>query len=385
MSGKPVPHPKSGWKFPYEARDEAEGRSFRDLDADGRIVWGEDEKKVPRIKRFLHETESNVAKSVIVDYSDGEKETSALFGRSGVFFAPKPTSLMVRLLQQTTQGQGWVLDYFGGSGTTAHAVIRLNREDGGQRRFLLVEMGDHFDTVVLRRVQKVMYAPDWKDGKPRTEPRMESGTSAFPQWVERTPRLVKVLRLESYDEALFNLGTEPSPREQAYATHLRAVERPHKFLPHENAYLLSYFAEVLQDGNPTLLRPMLNNEVLTEWHHPEGIRVRRPEPGTPEGYRQEGVDWLETALLWLGLKARRYAELEANGHLYRVMYATSREGSEPVALILRERNPNLDPHAERVWLEETFPGYRVILNAPPVAAFEALEEVLLDAMLEGPK
>lgn len=393
VTGKPVPHPKRGWNCPYEARDEEGGRSFKELDADGRIVWGEDERKVPRIKRFLHEVETNVGKSVIVDYSDGEKETSALFGRSGVFFAPKPTSLMVRLLQQTTWGRDWVLDYFGGSGTTAHAVIRLNREDGGRRRFILVEMGDHFDSVLLRRVQKVMYAPVWKDGKPKPEPIVEGqvyqagleskgGMSPLPQWMERSPRLVKVLRLESYEDALFNLQTEPSPRETAYAENLSAVERPHEFLTRENAYLLSYFAEVVQDGNPTLLRPMLNGEVLTEWHNPQAIRVKRPDKG---GIREEEVDWLETALLWLGLKARKYAEMEANGVRYRVMYATSLDGEQPVALILRERRPDLDPHAERVWLEKTFPGHRVILNAPPIAAFEALEEVLLDAMMEGPK
>jgi adenine-specific DNA-methyltransferase len=394
ITGRPVPHPKSGWKLPYEQRDLEEGRSFRELDAQGRIVWGQDEQKVPRIKRFLHEVETNVGKSVIVDYSDGEKETSALFGRSGVFFAPKPTSLIMRLLQQTTPyKEGMVLDYFGGSGTTAHAVIRLNREDGGRRKFILVEMGDHFDTVVLRRVQKVMYAPAWADGRPKPEPVVESkvhqpsleskgGARPLPHWMECSPRLIKVLRLESYEDALFNLQTEPSSREAAYAENLSAVERPHEFLIRENAYLLSYFAEVLQDGNPALLRPMLNGEVLTEWHHPEAIRIRRPEKG---GYQEEEVDWLETAALWLGLRIRKYAEMEANGHLYRVMYATSLDGAQPVALILRERKPDLDLHAERVWLEQTFPGHRVILNAPPVAAFEALEEVLLDAMQEGPK
>jgi len=379
-TGKPVPHPKRGWNCPYEARDE-EGRSFKELDADGRIVWGKDERKVPQIKRFLHEVETNVAKSVIVDYNDGEKETSALFGRSGVFFAPKPTSLMVRLLQQTVPQEGWVLDYFAGSGTTAHGVIRLNREDGGQRRFILVEMGDHFDSVLLKRVQKVMYAPTWSGGKPKPEP-MVDVASPLPQWMERSPRLVKVLRLESYEDALFNLQTEPSPREKAYEENLSAVERPHEFLPHENAYLLSYFAEVVRDGNPTLLRPMLNGEVLTEWHDPEALRIKRPERG---GYREEEVDWLETAALWLGLRVRKYAEMEANGHLYRVMYATSPDDGQPVALILRKRTPDLDLHGERVWLESTFPGHRVILNAPPTAAFESLEEVLLDAMMEGPK
>ena len=58
------------------------------------------------------------------------------------------------------------LDYFAGSGTTAHAVIDLNREDGGHRKYILVEMGDYFDTVLKPRIQKVIYSKDWKDGKP---------------------------------------------------------------------------------------------------------------------------------------------------------------------------------------------------------------------------
>ena len=57
------------------------------------------------------------------------------------------------------------IDYFAGSGTTGHAVINLNREDGGQRKFILVEMGEYFDTVLLPRIKKVTFAPEWKNGR----------------------------------------------------------------------------------------------------------------------------------------------------------------------------------------------------------------------------
>lgn len=59
------------------------------------------------------------------------------------------------------------LDYFGGSGTTGHAVINLNREDGGNRKYILVEMGEYFDTVLKPRISKVVYASKWKEGKPQ--------------------------------------------------------------------------------------------------------------------------------------------------------------------------------------------------------------------------
>ena len=97
-----------------------------------------------------------------------------------------------------------ILDYFAGSGTTAHAVINLNREDGGKRKYILVEQGEYFDTVLKPRVQKVVYAENWKDGKPvpcgkpsenRTEANPFNGVS----------QIVKVLKLESYEDTLNNL------------------------------------------------------------------------------------------------------------------------------------------------------------------------------------
>ncbi len=90
-----------------------------------------------------------------------------------------------------------VLDFFAGSGTTGHAVINLNREDGGRRKFILVEMAHYFDTVLLPRIKKVTFTPEWKDGKPK---RMATAEEA-----ERSPRIVKIIRLESFEDALNNL------------------------------------------------------------------------------------------------------------------------------------------------------------------------------------
>jgi len=78
------------------------------------------------------------------------------------------------------------IDFFAGSGTTGHAVINLNREDGGRRKFILVEMAQYFDTVLLPRIKKVTFTPEWKDGKPK---RMATQEEA-----ERSPRIVKVIR-----------------------------------------------------------------------------------------------------------------------------------------------------------------------------------------------
>ena len=85
VTGKPCPCPRTGWKFPYEPDpDNAGRRSFVELDRDHRIVWGEDETKVPQIKGFLHDVESNIGTSVFYEYNDGEAELTEMFGQSGL-------------------------------------------------------------------------------------------------------------------------------------------------------------------------------------------------------------------------------------------------------------------------------------------------------------
>ena len=123
------------------------------------------------------------------------------------FQTEKNIELLIRIISWNTLGDDWILDYFAGSGTTAHAVINLNREDGGQRRFILVEMGEYFDTVLLPRIKKVTFAPEWKDGKPRRLPKEEEA--------ECSPRIVKVLRLESYEDALNNITFDEESGQQA--------------------------------------------------------------------------------------------------------------------------------------------------------------------------
>ncbi len=123
------------------------------------------------------------------------------------FSYPKSMHLIIDCLRYWSREASTILDYFAGSGTTGHAVINLNREDGGRRKFILVEMGDHFDTVLLPRIKKVAFTPEWKDGKPK---RM-----ATPQEAERGPHIVKYMRLESYEDALNNIDFDEVSAQQA--------------------------------------------------------------------------------------------------------------------------------------------------------------------------
>ncbi|QSX14729.1 site-specific DNA-methyltransferase [Glaesserella parasuis] len=109
---------------------------------------------------------------------------------------PKPVSL-IAYLANFNRDNNLTLDYFAGSGTTAHAVINLNREDNGNRQYILVEQGEYFDTVLKPRVQKVIYSKAWKEGKPVVEDKAEN--------LQGVPQIVKVLKLESYEDTLNNL------------------------------------------------------------------------------------------------------------------------------------------------------------------------------------
>lgn len=222
-----------------------------------------------------------------------------------------------------------VLDFFAGSGTTGHAVINLNREDGGRRKFILVEMGEYFDTVLLPRIAKVMYTPEWKDGKPKRE--------ATPEEAQRTPRLVKILRLESYEDALHNL-VAPSTLERA-GQH----EKTYKELAGEDAYRLRYWIELPLREAETCLRTL-------DLAHPFDYKL---EILTDSGPVKKPVDVVETFNYLYGLRVRRYETWrnpEDSNREYRVVKAADRENKRRVLVLWRDMK-DYDPKAERAFLE----------------------------------
>ncbi len=184
-------------------------------------------------------------------------------------------------------GTNIVLDYFAGSGTTGHAVINLNREDGGQRKFILVEMGDYFDTVLLPRLKKVTFTPEWKDGKPR---RM-----ATPEEAERGPRILKVVRLESYEDTLNNLELRRTPAQQALLGKPQA-QGPDGF---REQYLLRYMLDVEARGSQSLLN-------VPAFQNPTAYTLWVKRPGSDES-RAVNVDLLETLNWLLGLAVQHIA------------------------------------------------------------------------------
>jgi len=148
--GRVIDRPPAG-RYWVVAEDE-----FRRLDADGRIWWGEDGNNIPAVKRFLAEVKDGSTPRTLWRYGevghtqDAKKQLLRLVrfeSSDSVFETPKPVQLMQRLLQLTTSPTepAIVLDFFAGSGTLGDAVLRQNVSDGGQRRFILVQLPEALD------------------------------------------------------------------------------------------------------------------------------------------------------------------------------------------------------------------------------------------------
>jgi len=260
------PVPARGWRNPPD--------TMKTLDQQGLILFGEDETTQPNRKYLLKE---NLTESVPSLYYMGGSD-DALFGNMGLatFENPKPVKTASYFLSIIARPSDSIcIDYFSGSGTTGHAVISLNREDKSKRKYLLVEMGDYFDTVLKPRIAKVIYSADWKDGKP-TAP--ETGIS----------QLVKVIRLESYEDTLNNLHVKEASAQSKVVAANPALR--------EN-YFLHYLLELEMQGSPSLLN-------VAQFDDPTAYTLRVKQPGS-DAQAQRAVDLVETFNWLLGLRVSK--------------------------------------------------------------------------------
>lgn len=208
---------------------------------------------------------------------DFEKDFNQCSHEGGITFRNGKKPLMflrhVLLLAGVVEdSKSRILDFFAGSGSTGHAVINLNREDGGQRKYILVEMGDYFDTVLKPRIAKVVYSENWKDGKPTAR---HTGIS----------HCFKTIRLESYEDTLNNLRLDHNPqRKKAVAANPALKED----------YMLRYLLDVETRGSQSLLN-------IDAFADPCRYTLEVKKPGTDE-YATRAVDLIETFNYLIGLR-----------------------------------------------------------------------------------
>lgn len=136
-AGKSIPPPENGWRWSWD--------TMQAKIASGEIVFSPDETKIVR-KIYLATVEGRATESIwfakeVGTTRDGVAELKQLFDGSTPFDTPKPTTLVARMMEVAgVTGKDLVLDFFAGSGTTAHAVMAANIDDGGKRRFFLVQL-----------------------------------------------------------------------------------------------------------------------------------------------------------------------------------------------------------------------------------------------------
>ena len=204
-------------------------------------------------------------------YSSTEHGTAVLkdmFGKSE-FSYPKSIHAVSDALYISgcAKANTVALDFFAGSGTTAHAIIKLNRLDGQNRLYALVEQGDYFDTVLLPRIKKSTYSADWKSGKPTSR---DTGIS----------HCFKYLRLESYEDALGNIAFDEN----------EVAQRQLDF----DQYVIHYMLDCETRGSET----WLNTEQLVA---PFDYKLEIREG---DALRVKPVDLPETFNFLIGLRVR---------------------------------------------------------------------------------
>ena len=252
----------------------------------GRIVFGLSGTGRPQYKRYLKEAnERGITPTTLWNdvktTTDATKQLLRIFGKGNyrtliAKLKPKPSELIERCVLLLSDDNGITLDFFAGSGTTGHAVINLNRKYGTNRKYIMVEMGDYFDSVIIPRLKKVIYSPEWKNGKPTMR---HSGIS----------HCFKYIRLESYEDSLNNLVIKDRLESQ------QKLLEDHTDLRKD--YMLSYWLNVETADSPSLLN-------IEQFENPFNYKLRIATASVARS-KLTRIDLIETFNYMLGLTVKR--------------------------------------------------------------------------------
>ena len=270
ITHKPCPIPKNGWGNAPEF--------MKGLLAKNLIIFGPDETTQPQRKNYLKEYVASELSSLMSSGEKGKPQIEAL-GLNFPFC--HPVGLYESLVWAATDdGKGITLDFFAGSGTTGHALLNRNKTDNGTRKFILVEMGEYFESTLKERIRRVMFSQNWKSGKP--DPKKE---------IDGTVGIVKYQRLEQYEDVLNNITTVPPNNDTE-------IELPVKYL---------YRPEEQQIRLTMDLRAPFSNRITYGKDSTEGV-----------------VDILETYCYLKGLSIQQRLRFDFGEQVYRVVRSGSR-------------------------------------------------------------
>ena len=278
-SSRVIQGPPSGtyWRFPE--------RKFKELDKNNRIWWGESGDNTPAQKRFLTDVKPGVVPSTMWFYNDAGHNAEAknelrqaLTGTSEMFITPKPTRLIQQILRIATNSGDLILDSFAGSGTTGHAVMKMNKEDGGDRRFILVEMEKEISqNITAKRLEKAIEGYTWEGQRGKVN-EVESLGGGFRYCTLDAPLFNAEGQIRdevSFEElarhVFFTETGEPLQNQTSEVSKTSEVSSPLLGISNERAiYLL--FNGILGDKNPKNGN-ILTRKILSQLPKHEGAKV----------------------------------------------------------------------------------------------------------------
>ena len=239
----------------------------------------------------------------------GSELLNALFGQSP-FSYPKSVHAVRECIESITFGsKDVILDFFAGSGTTSHAVLKMNKKDDGKRKYILLEMAGYFDRITKPRIQKAVYSDNWKSGKPLDN----DGTKKH---------IVKYQRLEQYEDALEN------------------IEFPQKKLDGFSDYFVRYMLDFETRDSKSFLN-------IDGMQDPFDYKIR-----VLDGYQQKivPVDLVETYNYLIGLHLKKLKTVKDKGRKYLIL--TGNIDSKKVIVIWRNIK-DVDPEKDREFILAT--------------------------------
>ena len=349
ITGKPCPVPARGWRNPPE--------TMASLLKQDMILFGPDETTQPTRKYLLQD---NMSENVPSLYYFGGSDADLQNAMGYSFSNAKPLRLGDYIIGiAAADPDSVVLDYFAGSGTIGHAVLNLNREDSGSRKYVLVEVGLHFDTVLLSRMKKAVYSQDWRDGKPVSR----NGVS----------QLFKYVRLESYEDTMDSLivtplsdgqkdllAKNPELAEDYRLRYALGVETSNStaLLGDEFRDPFAYIFSVVHNGG----HKEVSVDLPETFNYLIGLRVesRRRIDGvlTITGMDPEGRHCL---ILWRNLDEMDYSALDAWFDRNRDRFASSLE----LIYANGDHTLNAMQQPSETWTAETIePVFRELIRAP---------------------
>lgn len=352
ITKKQCPPPKRGWIWRQKRNPDAKGTSFEELVANHEIHFGEDEHKIPQTKRFLDKVSTDVAKSIMSDFTDGEKELANIVGERGTFPNPKPTTVVRDLLALSSKNSGYVLDFFAGSGTTAQSTMQLNDIAERSMSFIIQDMAKNIHQTIIPRVKKIAYTFDWKDGRPKDG--SMNGPGIF----------FKYQRLEQYEEALENISFNASKD---------AVQKALEF----DKYIPKYFLEFETKGSKTLV----NTAAMQD---PWDYKLKVWDGFTYD--TEHAVDLVETFNYLIGLHMQKCTTKEINGITYQFVYGRNNTNKNILVVWRSVNDWQLNDYkVDAEVLTEVLKTYAYDLlyinEQAHIEAYQSIEEVFKSKMI----